>query len=357
MLLITKVQPNHTSLDLLGVWENSEELPFYRLPWGAVVTMAVILVIAPYLSLLGIRFFKDQPLNKQCIMNQLCRDGARLQTIFVSLWAIYVVGMKGIQAPENEALFLQITKYMSFVNEAIFFTGILYLCLIAFLRLYTTVYQILDPWEDWLGMNESMVLAMIRLIISFIVVLIVGLIFMTSSIPIVYYKLTEQDLKWNKIPLQSRLKVGINITCCIVCIVLFVAGKVHQYRKDSIVQAGHHNEVQDAASTGVEETTRRNEFVNYILLVSMLYVISFLLVLIIILLLYLNVIHVDIWWGITTLVGIQGVVMPIMFITVNPSFRHYCWRQSRSDMNDVIIWFHACTSYIKQHNAQISVVQ
>lgn len=357
MLLITKVTPNDTSLELLGTLANSDELPFYCLPWGTVVTMALILVIAPYFSLLGIRFFKDQPLNKQCILNQLCRDGAMLQTVFVSLWAIYVVGMKCIQAPENEALFLEITKYISFTNETIFFTGILYLCLIAFLRIHTMVYQILDPWEDWLGVNERMALALIRLGISFIVLLIVGLIFMTSATPIIYYKLTEQDLKWKNIPMQSRLKVIFNITCCILCISLFVAGKIYQHRRDSIVQAGHHCEVQTGTNSAGEEIRRGNQFANYISLASMLYLFSFVLVLSIILLLYLNVIHVDIWWGITTLIGIQGVVMPTMFIVVNQPFRHYCLRQARSDINNVIRRFYACTSIIKQHNAQVSIVQ
>ena len=124
MIIITNNFNNDTRFDVLDIL-NSETLPFYNLPWGTVITMTFIFFIAPYFNFLGVRFLKDQPLIKQCIMNQLCRDGAKLQTVYISLWAIYVVGMKYIQAIENESLYLEITKYVSFANEAMFFTGIL----------------------------------------------------------------------------------------------------------------------------------------------------------------------------------------------------------------------------------------
>ena len=72
---------------------------------------------------------------------------------------------------------------------------------------------------------------------------------------------------------------------------------------------------------------------------------------------YLNVLHLDIWWGITSLIGIQGVVMPIVFTVFNKSFRHYCWRQIKNDINDVFCYIHTFTSVVKQHNAQVSSLQ
>ena len=356
MWVITNSIKNDTKFEILNVFNHSEDIPFYTLSWGVVITITIVFIIAPYLTHIGIKFLKDQPLNKQCIMNHLCRDGAKLQALFISLWAIYVVGMKFIQETQNEALFLLFTQFISYANESLFFTGILLLCLIAFLRLYTTVYQILDPLEDWFGLDENMVLNIIRCGISFIVILIVGLISLTSATPIIYYRLTEQDLKWNAISWQSRLKFAINIIFCIFCAILFVAGTIYQHRKEAMIKAGQHYEVNVKTSDG-DETRKGNEFNNYVTLVSMLYLLSFLLILMIILLLYLNVLHLDIWWGITSLIGIQGVVMPIVFTVFNKSFRHYCWRQIKNDINDVFCYIHTFTSVVKQHNAQVSSLQ
>lgn len=356
MWVITNSIKNDTKFEILNIFNYSEDIPFYTLSWGVVITITIVFIIAPYLTHIGIKFLKDQPLNKQCIMNHLCRDGAKLQALFISLWAIYVVGMKFIQETQNEALFLLFTQFISYANESLFFTGILLLCLIAFLRLYTTVYQILDPLEDWFGLDENMVLNIIRCGIFFIVILIVGLISLTSATPIIYYRLTEQDLKWNAISWQSRLKFAINIIFCIFCAILFVAGTIYQHRKESMIKAGQHYEVNVKTSDG-DETKKGNEFNNYVTLVSMLYLLSFLLILMIILLLYLNVLHLDIWWGITSLIGIQGVVMPIVFTVFNKSFRHYCWRQIKNDINDVFCYIHTFTSVVKQHNAQVSSLQ
>ena len=355
MIIITNNINNDTRFDVLDML-NSETLPFYNLPWGTVITMTFIFFIAPYFNFLGVRFLKDQPLIKQCIMNQLCRDGAKLQTVYVAIWAIYVVGMKFIQAAENEHLFLEITKYVSFANEAMFFTGILILSLIAFLRLYTTVYQILDPFEDWFGVNENIALKIIRLIITFTVILIIGSLSLTSATPIVYYRLTEVDLKWNEISWQSRLKFVINIICCIVCAILFVAGNIYQCRKESRIQSGHHYQIHISESGG-DEIRKGNEFVNIVSLNSVLYLFNFLLILAIILLLYLNIIHFDIWWGITTMIGIQGVIMPIICILSNKSYRHYCLREIRNDFNNCIRFYNAWTSAVKQHTAQVSTLQ
>ena len=356
MWIITNNIKNYTKIEILDIFRHSKDIPFYTLSWGVVIAITLVFIIAPYLIQIGIKFLKDQPLKKQCIMNHLCRDGAKLQALFISLWAIYVVAMKCIQETQNEAVFLLIPQLVSYANESIFFTGILLLCLIAFLRLYTTVYQILDPLEDWFGLDENMVLNIIRAGIFFTVILIVGLISLTSATPIVYYRLTEKDLKWNEISWQSRFKFAINIIFCIFCAILFVAGTIYQHRKESMIKAGQHYEVKVTTIDG-DETRRGNEFNNYVTLASFLYLLSFLLILVIILLLYLNVLHVDIWWGITSLIGIQGVVMPIIFTFFNQSFRHYCWRQIKNDINDVFRNIHAFTSVIKQHNAQVSSLQ
>ena len=103
--------------------------------WGVIVSLSFFLIVAPYLSLLRLRFYKDQPLNKQSIMTKLYSDCNKLGLLFMSLWASYIITAQIIEDSQNSATYLELSRYMSYLNEGLFFLGILYAFLIGCLRL------------------------------------------------------------------------------------------------------------------------------------------------------------------------------------------------------------------------------
>ena len=195
--LLSTCKSNSLTVQCLGKLEVVESSPWHGISWAAVGVLILIIFVGPYLGLLGIRFLKDQPLNKQSILNKLSRDCAKIAITFLVIWITYIITAKCIENPQNWELYLQVTKLISYANEATFFLGMLYVCLIGSLRLYTIINQVPDPLEEYFGEHEDMAVTLIRLVLSAIVIAYVGLVSLTSATPIVYYKLTDSDLTLN----------------------------------------------------------------------------------------------------------------------------------------------------------------
>ena len=366
---------NMTAVGIVEKLENTKTSSNHEEgSWAVVTTVFVFLIVAPYLSLLRLRFLKDQPLNKQSIMNKLCRDCNKIGLLFMVLWATYVVVVQFMTNSNDSMLFLQLTKYMSYANEGLFFLGMLYAFLIGFLRLYTTTYQVLDPLEDWFDGYEDMAMLSIRLTMSTLVIFYIGIIFLTSATPIIYHRLANQDLEWDTVSWKSRLKIGFNFALGIICAALFTVDKILKHRKDSEAQKARNepsrslnncsgkkqNDSESAQTTEMtepEESGRRNEFSNYLSLVSLLYMGSGLLVLTLLLLVYLGAIIVNIWWGLTMLLLLQGVFLPIVFLVCNTPFRNYCWRQVKGDVNNGRRSIHCILSFFKKYNDRVAPLQ
>ena len=77
-----------------------------------------------------------------------------------------------------------------------------------------------------------------------------------------------------------------------------------------------------------------NEFTYYVSVASMLYIGSGLIVLTSLVLVYLEYVHINIWVGLTLLIGSQGVGIPVVFLSLNLPFRKYAWRQVQGDLNN-----------------------
>ena len=104
--------------------------------------------------------------------------------------------------------------------------------------------------------------------------LYIGIIKLSSSTPIIYYKLSEEDFSLEDVPFKSRLKLGINIACCIVPLVLFRTGKIIQDQKDAGLKNGS---ILISTNDNVEKSNaipiiRSNEFTYYVSVASMLYI-------------------------------------------------------------------------------------
>ena len=348
---------DESSFSRTNAWEKLTIVtssPWHGISWAVVAIIFTIMIIAPYISVLGIRFLKDRPLNKQSILNKLCRDCARIQIAFLVVWTTYIVTAKCIEDPENWTLYLQLSKLFSYANEALFSLGMLYVCFIGCLRLYTIRYQVLDPLEEWFGEHEDMALLCIRIIMAALNILYIGIVSSTSATPILYYKLTENDRNWEEVSWKSRLKLGFNITCCTIALVLFTAGKIIQRKKDAAALA---ETFQVPMSNAGEQYNGRNDLTYYVSSVSIIYLASTLLLLIVILLVYLGVIYINVWWGVAMLIGVQGIGMPIVFLSLNLAFRNYCWRQVRGDLNNFIRCINRCVSAIQQLSSRVTPLQ
>ena len=350
-IVFSNLNSNFLGIKEFGQVEIISKSPWHEISWMVIGIIITIAIMGPYFGLLGIRFLKDQPLNKQSIINKLSRDCTKNQIMFFLAWIAHILIAKYIEHPDNWTLYLQLTKFMSYVNEALFLHGMLYVCLIGALRLYTIVYQVLDPFEDWFEEDEDTPVLLIRLIISALVIAYIGFISLISATPTVFYKLTEKDSNLFDVSWKSQLKLGFNITCCVIAITLFTAGKIIQRKKDDAAK------VQVSMSSSGNEANGANETSYYVSYVSIMYLSSTSLLFIIIVLVYLGIIYVNIWWGIAMLLAVQGVVMPIVFLALNLTFRDYCWRRFRGDLNNIMIWTKRYERTIKQHNSRVSPLQ
>lgn len=339
--------------------------------WGVIVSLSFFLIVAPYLSLLRLRFYKDQPLNKQSIMTKLYSDCNRLGLLFMSLWATYIITAQLIEDPQNTVTYLELSKYMSYLNEGIFVLGILYAFLIGCLRLYTTYYQILDPLEDWFGGYEDVAMLSIRLVLITLVMFYIGIVSLTSTTPLLYFKLTNQEYDGSS---TSLVNITFIIGFTVILVLLFATDKIIKLKKESEAKIARNERGQllsiccgkkqsspesaeSPLTNGTEESRRRYEFSNYISLIALLYIGSGVVALLFVLLLCLNVINLDIWWFLTVMLYLQGVLLPIAFLIFNSNFRQYCWRQVNGDVNDVKRGIHSFLSFWKKCNDRVNPLE
>ena len=248
---------------------------------------------------------------------------------------------------------------ISYVNEGLFFLGMLYASLIGSLRLYTIVYQVLDPLGEWIGEDENFTMQLIRLSLMTLMGLYIGIIKLSSSTPIIYYKLSEEDFSLEDVPFKSRLKLGINIASCILPVVLFTTGKIIQDRKDAGLKNGS---ILISTKDNVEKSNaipiiKSDEFTYYVSVASMLYIGSGLIILTSLVLVYLEYVHINIWVGLTLLIGSQGVGIPVVFLSLSLPFRKHALRQMQGDLNNGREWVRSWISTILKLSHSVAPVQ
>ena len=134
--------------------------------WKIIFFMCIITLVAPYLNHLWISFLKDQPLNKQCVLNRLCRDVVRVNLLYCLLWTTTSMILKMIDASGSERTINDVAYCSSLLNEGVFYILMMYLLLIGSLRIYTLRYNVLDPVEECFGKCENMVVTCIRVLFT-----------------------------------------------------------------------------------------------------------------------------------------------------------------------------------------------
>ena len=78
LLKSIELEGNSTKIEIMESLENAENFSSdIEGSWAVVASVSVFLIIAPYLSLLRLRFYQDQPLNKQSITTKLYESTQR----------------------------------------------------------------------------------------------------------------------------------------------------------------------------------------------------------------------------------------------------------------------------------------
>ena len=68
-------------------------------------------------------------------------------------------------------------------------------------------------------------------------------------------------------------------------------------------------------------------------------------------------IEMDIWWGVTGVVGILGVVNPVVLCLWHNDLKIYSLRQVKCDVTDVAGWISGFISKVKKFRPRVAPVQ
>jgi hypothetical protein len=164
-------------------------------------------------------------------------------------------------------------------------------------------------------------------------------------------------MQWKDIPHASRILYGIDMAIYSISVGLFAFVKIYQWgiqsKKKSHVlgnvagnNAGNIHigngpnpsiEANHEPSTNPQESGERNWYdLRRMVLPNLLHLGMGTLIGVLILLDFLGVITFDIWWSLTALAGLQGVVFPISIILWYDNLRKYCVRQITYHINVII---------------------
>ena len=352
----------------------------FTVPRGVIVLMALIFAIAPLCGIIWLRFLHDQPLNKQCLVNHLFRDLIRTNTLFVCLLNILAFAFSIFEGSKESSTLIFITKYLVLINEAIFFVIMACLWLLAFMRLYTIRFNVLDPVDEFLGEYSGVSHIFIRLLILVTPIFATAILYANSIQPILYYQLIEKNVSWKDIPQASRILFGIDMTLCSISVTLFASVKVYQWKVESkertqmlrnvggndVVIIHNDNIPNPSNDTDQESSTNPQESgeskrklydPRRMALPTLMYLLTGLLITVLIVLQSLEVLTFDIWWSLTAVAGLQGVVLPTMIILWYDNLRMYCLRQITYHINVVIPQTYGSLRFYQMFNNAIRPIE
>ena len=366
--------------DLTGYQDtvaNSQETDVesdHVISWKIIFFMTIISVVAPYLNFLWISFLKDQPLDKQCVMNRLCRDVIRVNLLYCLLWTTASMILRMLDGSGSEIRIKGVAYCTVLLNEAVIYILMMYLLLVGSLRLYTLRYNVLDPVEEYFGKCENMVVTCIRFFLFSIVTFMVSMLHVGSVKPFLFYKITNQQLTWDNTPLGTQVLYGVDVGFNTICGMVFLGAKIYQNSKYHTLQIDqfrigvqrktNSDGNQQCSQAEADQTTDEESnpvsgklFKDRTSLPALLYIGTGMLVAIIVLLEYFDVFDSSIWWIITAMVGMLGVVIPIVLFSLYNDLKVYCWRKMRSEVNEVSRAIHDGLSKFNMLKPRVSPLQ
>ena len=288
---------------------------------GILCCMCLIFIVAPMLTFTIIRYFQDQPFNKQCLVSKLYQEVLKFNLVLVRFLICAAVAFKfcGDNHPFMRVILAQCAAY---VGESLFIVLMLYLMLIGILRLCIIRYKTLDIEFQWFGIDDVTTLKRVRVIIlSTVVAIIVMMYLFVSAPPSFYYILRGiQNDDANTVPKDS-LRIGAaNLALLSVCGILNISGKLLLIYEDT----------KDAqAYTMNQDTSVHASIVSHICPILM-FLTNALLFILALLSTYLVPFEFRVmgFWYLTTLfVAFQGIMLPMWMILGYSHLREYVMRR------------------------------
>ena len=359
----------------------------HTIPWAVIILMSTIAIVAPYLNCLWIRFLIDQPLSKQCALNRLCRDLIRANLLYCWIWSVAPTILKLLDSSGCEPIKKEVAHGISLLTEGLLFILQTYLLLVGSLRLYTLRYNVLDPVEECFGKFvangkceserfEDIAVTCIRVFFLSLATLMISTMYFGSIKPYSFYRIANYHLTWNNILIGTKVQHITSMILLTLCGIVFLMAKIYQNYKyyrhqvDRFTTEAKQNKSPDRSDNddpglqNNDDLTRNGNtvvsgtsFGERVSLPALLYISTGFLAIVVVLLEYVEVVVTNIWWILTPMVGMLGVVIPIALLFRYDDLKEYFRRQMKCDMNEVSRSFQDIISSVRMLKPRVAPLQ
>ena len=179
--------------------------------------MLLISIVSLFLYSVLTGTLQDQPLSKQCLVNRLYQDAARINLISVCFWALSGV-VWSVLGTGNIISKLQTAETISLIHETIVLTTLQNLNTIGILRLLIAKDKVLDPLSNWFE-DENSAIRTIRIITMSVSGIFAGTIYIFSLNSPVYYNILQENI--------SNVPTGSMVVLILEIALLMLSGILH----------------------------------------------------------------------------------------------------------------------------------
>ena len=351
--LKARIMTSYDELIIDKILLNAKDAP----SWTAVSMMFLVLIVSPFFVFPLLWFLQDLPLNKQCIISYLYQDVLKINLLFVCFWTLSGITFKILSENYMIDYLEPFAEFTAIANEALYFVMMIHLCLTGGLRLYISKYNVLDPVTEIFGTNEGRISKSIRITLVSLGLLVVVIIFTTSTEPVSYFQIINSSSEVGELPLSTVLLFLFDVGLCLITTALHICGKFYQMiqdsklRKEIIELEIHLNRNLAIVDSSVdipvvvpplEDVENEGFMVHKQTLPVVIFMASSMMIMV---LLLLNFFHaetltkIDFWWSLTIFIGNQGLFIPILLLTWNPTIRIYRRRKLICLRNNATAWF------------------
>ena len=332
------------NLSILGIHDqmmtsiaSDEDISTIILIW-----MLIVLSLSVLLNLILTGGLEAQPLSKQCLILKIYQDTLKINHGSVCLWSCSTMIWSLVESEEG-TYNSHVAGGIAFLDQLVFLILVQNLLFIGILRLLIIKYKVLDPLSN-LFEDENVAVWVIRVSILVVSIIIITLIYASSSIPPVYYMIKEGNME--NASLESMVILTMDVILLVICAIIHITATfMHKYEGAKIAQRYTHEERTGQMSNRRGTITFKLCFLNanqndsfeisdgvqnayapvaYFTLNSLIVVGGFV---------GLYYVHIyfktkqQFWLMIALFFGNQGVIIPAIMIYKYASFRVYLKRQ------------------------------
>ena len=321
---------------MMNAASSNKDMLSIILPW-----MLLVFILSLPLALILIRGLQAQPLSKQCLLLKMYQDALRMNLVSVWIWCCSSV-IWCLLEPEENIYKSLVAEGIAFVDQIVVLTLLQNLILIGVLRILTIKLKVLDPLSNWFE-DENIALWAIRMSIVAVAIVVIILVYCSSSIPPVYYMIEDGNME--NLSTGSKVILTMDIILLLTCAIIHITGTfLHKYEGAKLARKYMYEERSESMGNRrgmlffnkcfLHETqndsfnTSYNFQRDYVPVICSV-VNSFVILGGITVLCYVPIYFMtkQIFWAMIALfIGNQGVVIPMLIIYKNASFRVYLKR-------------------------------